>query len=629
MSISKLKKEVYELIAAGEVIERPASIVKELVENSIDAGATSIDIEIKGGGKKLIRVTDNGCGVKKEDFSLAFVSHATSKISTKDDLLNIRSLGFRGEALASIAAISKVSMLSKTKDSETGIKYRIEASCEISKEICGCAKGTTIVVEELFYNTPARLKFLKKDSTETSYIEDIVSNLALSHPEISFTLKKENAISLETPGNNKLIDAIYSVYGMDFTKSLIKCSINSNGISVKGYITIPMQSKNNRKMQTFFVNNRYIKSKLLSNGLEEGYKGSIMISKFPGCVLFIEVPKDQIDINVHPSKTEVKFSDESSILETIYNAVRKSIAEYNVLPKADVKKHVKKNNFDTQHSIGSQQSIKTTNNFLNNNLGRNLSKLMVASEDLKYNPYPQVNHSNKNTTKPSQDTNISQRIIKEDIKATKETISFTEQTDKNEIEDNELKDKPFKVIGEVFATYILAQIGDYFAIIDKHAAHERIIYEQLKKDDSPLQSQLLVEPVVINLTSNEKDAVLNNQEVFEKFGFYVEDFGRGSMIIREIPSILSKKDFKVAFSEIVDNLINKSIKNSPKTLENIYHTMACRAAIKANDINSEIEIKKLFEQVYHDENIRNCPHGRPVIIIYKKRDFEKRFGREQ
>lgn len=661
--IKRLKREVYELIAAGEVIERPASIVKELIENSIDAGARCIDVEIKGGGKRLIKVVDNGSGIKREDLKNAFLSHSTSKISSASDLDKITTLGFRGEALASIAAVSKITVITKTKEDETGSEYKIEGGLEGEVKSCGFSDGTAVMVEDLFYNTPARLKFLKRDHVEAGHIEDIVTKLCISRKDISFSLKKDAKVVFKSPGNNKLKDAVYSVYGSDFTESLMKIDYKLNDMRVYGYVTKPMNARTNRKLQIFFVNNRFVKSKLLSDALEEGFKGSVMVSKFPGCVLFIDISADKLDINVHPSKTEVKFSDEHEVVEAVYQSAKKAIAQYNLLPKPTGADKTEKSSF----YFGPREGKPQTAEFPSNPVRlRNFGGASMLKEDtVKYVPKrffkgtaggvglkddktafkPRYNKENKDRfddfiirEEPVKDDGLGedeQQVIKKRItpnslkeEAFKNTGSAEKEDDKREVSCK--TDYGIRVIGELFKTYILAQVGDYFAVVDKHAAHEKILYIKLSNEEPKvMQGQVLLQPAHITVTPKEKDTVLQNLDIFNKFGFMVEDFGQGSLIIREIPTILKYKDYKGAFLEILDNIDAKAKNVSSGIMDRIYHTMACRAAVKAGDNTSPEELKALFMEVYKNNDIRNCPHGRPVILTFSKQDLEKRFGREQ
>lgn len=643
--IHVLEKSVYELIAAGEVIERPASIVKELVENSIDAHADYIQIEIQNGGKKLIRVTDNGDGLLQEDCPKAFLRHATSKVSSQSDLDQISTLGFRGEALASICAVSKVELLTRCAGNEMGTCYRIEGGEETFFDSVGCALGTSICVENVFYNVPARMKFLKKDSIETGAIHDIIDKLALSHANIAFTFKKDGKIMLQTPGNNNLTDTIYAIFGRAFSDTLMSIQYKSNGMEVSGFISQPMQCRPNRSMQYFFINGRYVLSKTCSVGLEEGYKGSVMTGKFPACIVYLTIPFEQLDINVHPAKIEVRFSDERAVLETLYTAVKQVIAKHNELPKANqVKPHVQRNYFsddqfkDSVQTNISQKRQQFSSKIKSGSLSSPITEYSVGNDNLLSN-HPLLSKSNiklqKSNTLSAFENHISQEQSDEsnsDIQATPESeiaSSNNEITEPSASEQTSNNTEPIRIIGELFKTYILAESGDYFIIVDKHAAHERLLYENLKTEKDHMERQTLIRPAIITLSRKEYELALDNSEILYQFGFGAEDFGNCTILLREIPVILEKVDFKQAFMELVKNLSEGKRDLTPQAINQIYHTIACRSAVKGNEDNSLQELQVLFDQVYYNENIRTCPHGRPVVLTIHKERFEKQFGRIQ
>lgn len=653
-AIRLLDKSVFELIAAGEVIERPSSVVKELLENSIDAKATSIEIEIKNGGKSKIRITDNGIGMSFEDCKTAFYRHATSKVSVQKDLDNIQTLGFRGEALASICAVAKVELFSKQKDAELGTRYLIAGGEEILHEEAGTPDGSTIIIEDLFFNVPARLKFLKKDSTEGTAIADIVEKIAISHPEISITFKKDGKIALQTPGNGKLIDSIYAVYGKTFSKNLIEISYNMEGISVSGYISKPMECRQNRSMQHCFINGRYVKSKTCIIALEEGYKGSVMTGKFPACVLFLSVPPDTIDVNVHPAKIEVRFSNEQTILQAVYTAVKQAINK-NSSPSQFEKiysaKPERKINHSTQNITSSEQisfSMRSPSVAYSNS--SNFSSHMPLSAHKKNEDNLEKSNSDvtsriileeaeavwkydkQKTEKNVPKVNISVKPDESDFKSLeieKESISPKDIKPEKELNHTpSIDEEPsIRIIGELFETYVLAESDNTFYLMDKHAAHERIIYENIRCISNDLPRQTLLAPISVNLSKAEYDAALSNGEVLSKFGFCVEDFGKNSVLLSEIPMILNAKDCREVLLELLTNILQQKKELSPSALDDIYHTMACKAAIKANDKNSLEELKKLFFEAFFNDNIRYCPHGRPTFLSYSKERIEKQFGR--
>lgn len=674
--INVLDKNVSELIAAGEVIERPASIVKELLENCIDAGSTAITIEIKKGGISYIRITDNGTGIEKEDMPIAFLRHATSKVKTEQDLDKIGTLGFRGEALASISAVSKVEMMSKTKNDNIGNKISLSAGEINFFEEYGCPQGTTIIVKDLFYNVPARLKFLKKETSEGNAIQNIVEKIAISHPQISFKFIKENKIILHTSGDGKLISAIYSILGKDFAKSLLEVEYSYKGIDVFGFITKPTFARSNRTMQHFFVNDRYVKSKTCMISLEEAYKNSIMISKFPGCVLMINLDFSQVDVNVHPSKIEIRFSKEQDVFEAVYFAVKTALNKNDILQaeKAvkdnSITKRIFSSNEDSHKQITIQnQPINNSNNYVNeqNKLNQyktnlhsnNISTFRSESPKIKhfevtnvkdniekvvFNEAPKIiepSYSEEKNITEVKDSNINKdnkdisgfNFINKDIlsKKIENTDNTTIDINKHNITkiDDEIStndEVEINVIGELFKTYILFEVEDNFVMLDKHAAHERIIFEKLKKDIELKESQILLIPTPILLNPQEKDIIENNIELFNDFGFDFE-INEKECFIKSAPLILHKYNLCDIVLDIIENIISNKMDIKPEKFEDLLHSVACKSAIKANQDNNIEELIQLAKQVYFDKTIRHCPHGRPVGIIMTKYDIEKQFGR--
>lgn len=662
-AVHLLDKSVFELIAAGEVVERPSSVVKELIENAIDAEATSIEVEIQNGGKRKIQITDNGIGMSFEDCKTAFLRHATSKVATQEDLESISTLGFRGEALASICAVSKVELFSKQKDVPFGTRYLIAGGEELIHEEAGTADGTTIVIEDLFFNVPARLKFLKKDVTEGNAIADIIEKIAISHPEISITFRKDNKMVLQTPGNGKLLDCIYAVYGKAFAKTLMEISYTLGDITVTGYVSKPMDCRTNRSMQHCFINGRYIKSKTCVIGLEEGYKGSIMIGKFPACILFLNLPPNKVDVNVHPAKIEVRFSDEQSILQAVYTAVKQAITKNGTLADntiealhlAEAKQTISRNyqakgnippseqvRFSMRSPVGSQITSKNPSTCSNFHLTYE-TKQKNQTEKQQNNS----SSSNVETVSPMNSRispDIKDRIVLEEpispnqtktvsAQSETETLPLAKEDRASAMSPKEEESVPAKgeesirIIGELFETYILAESNTTFYLMDKHAAHERMIYENIRSSAGDLSRQLLLSPLVVSLSKTEYEMALSSEDVIIKFGFSLEDFGKNTVLVREIPMLLDSKDCKEVLLEILDNLLKQKQDLSPNTLDHLYHTMACKAAIKANDKNSPQELERLFFEVFSNHNIRYCPHGRPVLLSYSKEKVEKQFGR--
>lgn len=619
--INLLSKEVSELIAAGEVIERPASIVKELVENSIDAKATAITVEIQNGGVRFIRITDNGCGISSADAPKAFLRHATSKVKEVKDLDSIKTLGFRGEALASIAAVSKIELMTKTKDEELGTYLKMNGSELLEVRESGCPQGTTITVRDIFYNVPARLKFLKKDVTEGNTVASIVEKIALSHPEISVKLIRDNKVIFHTPGDNKLLSAIYTIFGREFAQNMIPLQYEFDSIKIKGFIGQPMFHRANRSMQHFFINGRYTKTRICGIAMEEGYKGSIMVGKFPACVMEIEMPFDRVDVNVHPAKIEVRFSDEKGIFDAIYFAVKSAISEYGSLNEAkstpEVKKEIKENvnfniltPFSDKNTFSVQEKIKVDTSLTEKN---NLNERIYT-----------YNHTDRKDIRTIFEINSPEMDRKENTDLKPENVS-PENIKDTICEDNE--DFKFNVIGELFATYILVQVDEEFIIIDKHAAHERILYNKLKDNYKELDKQFLLSPITVSLSRQEYEVTLEKTSLLSTFGFVVDDFGGLTVILRSIPATTEIHKAKEMFLDAVAGLMKNRNVELPEVIEDILHRIACRSAVKSNDKNTSEELEELVKTIYIDEKVRYCPHGRPVMIRYTKKEIEKLFGR--
>ena len=643
--INKLPKNIWELIAAGEVVERPASVVKELIENSIDAGASSITVEIMSGGVRYIRITDNGCGIAREDVPLAFVSHATSKISKADDLDSICTLGFRGEALASIAAVSRTEILTKTKDENIGTRMEISGTQQGVIDDAGCPDGTTIIIRDLFFNTPARMKFLKSDKAEGMAVAGIVDKIAISHPEISFRFIKDGKQLLCTNGNGALKDAVYCVYGKEFSDSLIEVNYELNNISVKGFITKPFYSRGSGSMQLFFVNNRFIKSKTASAALNEAYKNSIMVGKYPAGVLFLQVIPELVDVNVHPAKTEVRFSNEKAIFDAVYYAAKNALSEDLSRPQASFKP---KNNIDLlARSVPQVKQTEITeilsqipqkreeiykedtkqngkaDDMYEKEANKTFSYILNSTEDAEY-------------VKQSEEIDLSVKTAVSESTAqtneaetAKEIIADAPDTnEKEKTTENKPKDKiDFKYLGEAFKTYIFAEYNGKLIIIDKHAAHERMIYNKLKKNNGENGSQMLLNPVSVLLSKEEYIAVTENIELLNNTGFEIGDFGNGSVIVRACPLNLEKEDITSLVSEIASYLVSNKKDILPEKLDWIYHSMACRQAVKAGNKSTDIELIEFTKQLLADESIRFCPHGRPVLVELTKYEIDKQFGR--
>ncbi len=621
--ITVLPKNVAELIAAGEVVERPASVIKELVENSIDAGATAITVEINRGGISYMRVTDNGCGIPFSEVPTAFLRHATSKISDASHLDAIGTLGFRGEALAAISSVAKVEMLTATKDSNFGTHYVIEGGEEKLYEESGCPRGTTIIIRDIFYNTPARMKFLKKDVSEANAVSAIIDRIALSHPEISFKLIRDGKVTLTTAGDGNVKGTVYSVLGRELTASFIEVTGNENSVvKVSGLVSKPVSAKPTRNSQYTFLNGRLVRSGTVVAACEQAYKNTTMVGKFPAFVLYLTVPLDTVDVNVHPAKTEVRFSDEKIVFEAVYVAVK------NALFAGDTRPQIK-------------MADRTFNPYQNAVVGEYKQEPIKEKTiaERVYNTKPianafenkQVLHDNKpfdftkNYSVVSPDGTESKPVIEEEIITETPII---EPQKKVVVLEKVIDEAPvIKAIGQVFDTYIVAEMGESLYLIDKHAAHERILFNSLKKSVEISVQQLLA-PVSVTLNPNEYDAIINNLDLLSNGGFEIDDFGNSSVIVRAIPSFLTDEDVTSVISEIADGIL-KSGSISTERQDNLFHTVACKAAIKAGSKTTLVEMQNLAEKVLNDREVMYCPHGRPVAYEIKKRELEKQFGRIQ
>ena len=638
--IKVLDKHVAELIAAGEVVERPASVIKELVENSIDAGATQVTVEIQNGGVSYMRVTDNGCGISRNDVPTAFLRHATSKVSTSTDLDSISTLGFRGEALASVAAVARVEMMT-CKEGETGVIYKICGGEEISLDDAGCPVGTTIIVRDLFYNTPARMKFLKKDVGEANAVAGVLDKIALSHPEISIRFIRDGKNTLNTPGDGDLKATIYAVFGRDFASGLIKTDYTLDNMSVSGYIGTPVAARANRNMQFFYINGRYVKSKNMIAAVEQAYKNSIMVGKFPSCVLNLNIPFNLIDINVSPSKTEARFVDERAVFNIIYYGVKTALNMGDTRPELKLDNiPIKTDNGLHNTAIKSEPHISKpivtappkpapASDFIpTSNYFEALSRNKAPSEESVFRSAPVVQYNDKPMRynldvvyeEPEEKTPTQTTFI-EPV-----TETFDEKT--AVITDEPTEAKPeIKIIGELFTTYIIAECGEKVVFIDKHAAHERILFEKIRTEEH--DSQMLLEPVTVTLAKEEYTLVTENLDLIARVGFEIDDFGASSVIVRAVPTVLAGEDVKSLILEIAGGFCNNKTTVEIEKLDWLYHNIACRAAIKAGSHSNMTEMAALAERIINHDDIRYCPHGRPVAFTLTKKELEKQFGRLQ
>lgn len=608
--INKLPKHMADLIAAGEVVERPASVVKELMENAVDAGATSITVEIQHGGISYIRVTDDGCGIDREDVKTAFVSHATSKIKTAEDLNTILTLGFRGEALPSIAAVSKVNMITKTATEEMGTSLAIEGGIITDFSDAGCAVGTTMIVRELFYNTPARMKFLKKDVSEGNYVASAVEKLALSHPEISIRFVRDGKQVFTTNGDGNIQNVCFSAFGKDFSNGLLSVDGTVGNVSVSGLVTPPFNCRGSRGMQYFFVNGRSVKNTTIMAAFENAYKNSVMVGKFPGGVLFITLPPTLVDVNVHPSKIEVRFSDEKAIFDAVYHAVKTALSENTSLKQANL--HEKKPIFNEIFAKPQQEFKQTTvqeNITYTEKVLKPLSVFDVV-EDVKTDYVAE----DDDPLKIEFPVSIPETKVEVQETITPKTATPTEEN-------------TIRLIGEAYKTYIFIELNGKLCVIDKHAAHERILFNKLKSQSQNSGSQMLLAPITVTLGKEEYIAVTENLETISQTGFDIEDFGNGTVIVRSCPMDLDNCEIAPLISEIAEYLTKNRSDITNEHLDWIYHNVACRSAIKAGDDNSDMELLALAKQVVNDNDVRFCPHGRPVMIEISKYELEKQFGR--
>jgi DNA mismatch repair protein MutL len=695
--INVLDKHIAELIAAGEVVERPSSVIKELVENSIDAGAKNVTVEIKNGGTTFMRVADDGCGIYRDDIKKAFLRHATSKVKTANDLDSIATLGFRGEALASISAVSRLQVITKNENEDTGSCYEIEGGEEISLEDAGCPTGTTFVIRDLFYNIPARSKFLKKDVAEGNAVSALMDKIVLSHPEVAFTFIRDGKQVLRTFGDGKLLSAIYSVFGKDFAKGLIPVDYTLDSVSVKGYISKPINARPNRNMQNFFINGRFVKTRTGMAALEEAYKGSIMVGKFPSAVLQLTVPYEIIDVNVHPAKIEVRFINERPVFDAIYHAVKSALQQGDVRKQVTFKENTAFNEIKKVNPFTNAQAVfsKAESKPPVNNV-KPAEQKAKAYEPKSYNPFDELDLKDekpkpisiddlkmtdssdpfeiyskqairKNTeleqkkaefskqkfekaeqlilkaaqqedNLPKQENPVNEVIVEEkkpykEVVMTKEekpqTEIFKDKEDKNDtITELPKEQTKLRFLGEAFDTYIIVEKNDSeILIIDKHAAHERIIYEKLKANADKQNVQYLLAPVTVTLDKTDYDAAISNLDMFAKCSFDVEDFGNGTLLVRSAPQYLAATEIADCIAEMSGYIASGKKDIYAEKMDWFYHNVSCRSAIKAGNKSTVQELMDIAWTLEKNPQIKYCPHGRPICIVMTKYEIEKQFGR--
>lgn len=708
--IHVLDKHTAELIAAGEVVERPASVVKELLENSIDAGATQVTVSIESGGVKLIEISDNGTGIEAEYISTAFIRHATSKIETPDDLTNIHTLGFRGEALASIASVARVELTTRTEVDEFATVYRIEGGEEVSREPGARAVGTTIRVKDLFYNTPARMKFLKKDSSEGTFVSDTVTHVALSHPEVSVKFIREGKLQYVTPGDGQLRGAAYAVLGREFSRDLIELKNQEGVYRITGLVTPPKSCRASRSMQHFYINGRYVRNRTMMAGMEMAFKGTMMQGKFPGGILLLEMPADLVDVNVHPAKIEARFARENDVFDVVYHAVKLALAQPGTgerlftfeadkkdekaeKPKIDadiIKNDVKNNNFTglsaiirgqadpgvlpQQHwepakpAAAPQQPAPSAAMQIPTAPSVPRWKGSAQNEDM-LEPFVTLHSPKLETTKAPepfraaasetqldvepefgetklhspQDHMAAWNPAQEAPKEEPESAPYVEtEPDAPEAAEQETvlaepeqmnfdptadQPEPLRYVGEVFRTYILAERGDELCLIDKHAAHERQLYEKLAANYGNVPSQMLLEPAAIDLAAEEKQALLDNIPLLENAGLEIADFGGNTVVLRAVPADVEPQNAESLLVEIANKLLKGGHDALNEHTEWVLHSISCRAAIKAGDKSSPQELLALAEKILSGEVPPFCPHGRPCVLKLTRKELEKQFGR--
>ena len=664
--IVQLSRHVADLIAAGEVVERPASVVKELVENAIDAGATRVTVEIQNGGMTLIRILDNGCGMAPEDARTAFLRHATSKIRNKDDLAAISTLGFRGEALAAISAVSRIDLLTKAADTP-GVSLHLEAGQITQESPAGCPEGTTILVRDLFYNTPARMKFMKSDQAEASAVFLAVQQQALAHPEIAFRFLKDGQEQLSTAGSGDRMAAIYTVFGREIANNMIEVKGSWEQFTVRGFVTKPTCTRGNRSYQYFFVNSRFIKSRMLSAALEEAYKNQLMVGRFPVCVLEIDLPVQAVDVNVHPAKTEVKFLSERGAFDAVHYAV---LSALNKAPGRPAVQLPKSRQDQIAGSVSSNIPV-PKKDFFQTKTAEEFRRTASAAEE---NPFEKpvrpaakpvsvfVDEPSFLSAALSSPVQVPERTVKAPEAAPvvpkvepvapapmeapvpltpvpeeeyfplgrKAASAPTKLTPAPEPESQQvlsIPEVPFRVIGETMDTYILVEQGESLLLIDKHAAHERVLFEKLKSEEHPVMPQLLLQPVPVQLTKPEAQAVLENLPLLQSLGFDVSEFADLQLVLRQIPSDLTEEDACATLEAFAEDLLTGKRPSQADLRDNLLHTMACKAAIKAGWHTQPREREALVREVLSRDDIKYCPHGRPVCIELTKKELEKQFKR--
>ena len=637
--ILQLPTHIANLIAAGEVVERPASVVKELLENAVDAGATQVTVEIKDGGMTFLRITDNGCGMSAEDARTAFLRHATSKLRTAEDLAAIGTMGFRGEALAAIASVSRIDIMTKTADSISGTSLHLEAGVITEESEVGCPDGTTIIIRDLFFNTPARMKFMKSDTVEGGRVAAAVQLQALAHPEVAITFLRDGKQVLSTPGKGGLEAAVYCVYGRECAK-MVKVDSRWEQYHLTGYVSKPTDSRPSRSLQTFFVNGRPVKSRTMIAALEEAYRNQIMVGKFPACVLHLQLPANAVDVNVHPAKTEVKFLSEKAVFDCIHYGVLGALNKAPDRPQVQFKPQSAPIAAAPVPPRPAAQPVAATSsgsaaapkkdNFFRTMTAEEYKHFSAAIADA---PQPKKEAAAATAAKITaspvfavQETVVLPRPAPPRPVAVQEPAPQPEP----EMEQTAIampEEIPWRMVGELYNSYIIVEQGEEAFLIDKHAAHERILFEKLKKNQEAISGQALLSPVTVRLNPTAAAELLTNRSLLAELGFELEEFGESTILLRQIPMDLSPEGAAEAVESIAADLLNGRREEIGKVRDEVLHTVACKAAIKAGWLNDERELLALVKQVMADEELKYCPHGRPICITLSKKQLEKQFKR--
>ena len=627
--ILQLQPHIANLIAAGEVVERPASVVKELLENAVDAGASKVTIEIRDGGMTFLRVTDNGCGMAPEDAKTAFLRHATSKLRTAEDLAAISTMGFRGEALAAIASVSRIDLLTKTAGAISGTSLHLEAGNILEESEAGCPDGTTIIIRDLFFNTPARMKFMKSDTVEGGKVAAAVQQQALAHPEVAFTFIRDGKQVLSTPGSGQLSDAVYCVYGRE-AGQMVEVDSRWENCRLTGFVSKPSDARPSRALQTFFVNDRPVKSRILIAALEEAYRNQIMVGKFPACVLHLNLPVNTVDVNVHPAKTEVKFLSEKNVFDCVHYGVLAALNKQTDRPQVQFKPQptpaAKPVSAPVPTPAPKQESFfrtMTAEEF--KNFSTVLHNPPQPKKETAFATAQAVERQREGLLRETVMTPVVTPVKTEEV-ATPAPIDIVVEEPVQEVLPMP-QEIPWRMVGELYNSYIIVEQGEEAFLIDKHAAHERILFEKLKANQEAISSQMLLSPIPVRLSADAAAELLSNAELLTQLGFEIDEFGDNTVLLRQIPMDLSADTAAEAAEALAADLMNGRRERIDTVRDELLHTVACKAAIKAGWDNDEKELLALVRQVMANEDLKYCPHGRPICVTLSKKQLEKQFKR--